>query len=38
MAEDNKPQDVKPNKPQPDPDLISHIEKGLTPESEKRDK
>jgi hypothetical protein len=38
MAENDEPQDVKPDKPQPDPDLISHLEKGYTPESEKRNK
>jgi hypothetical protein len=38
---ENKPQDVKPetDKPRPDPTLISHIEKGYTPEGlEKREK
>lgn len=39
--DDNKPQNVKPetDKPKPDPALISHIEKGYTPENiEKREK
>jgi len=39
--DNNKPQDIKPgvNEPKPDPALISHIEKGYTPEDlEKREK
>ena len=43
--DNNKPQDIKPqtdkqtDKPKPDPALISHIEKGYTPEKlEKREK